>query len=283
MQTEFDLNYSEDALLTRVIFLASQNDLNIFVEDNNKEFEYEEIFERLLPDEFKINCIFPTGGKPFLEEAFNLFGTSQEYGKTFFIADGDFDIALGKPMIVADNFLYLNRYNIESYLLHKETIIRYMRPKMRKTLSETENILKYDGWISAVSPFFKKLFSLHFVVQKFCPTIENVNKGHARFLEANGLPRESEYTKYKAEIADIVPDLETKIEDATTLLESIYGRECVNFVCGKYFIGSLKSYLNQFANKKMNEDEVKAVLISGFDISELKYVSDKLFSYMLSN
>ena len=67
MQNEFDLNYSNDALLTRVIFLASQNDLNIFVEDTNKEYEYEEIFERLFSEDLRINCIFPTGGKPFLE------------------------------------------------------------------------------------------------------------------------------------------------------------------------------------------------------------------------
>ena len=59
MQNNFDLNYSDEGLLTRVIFLASQNDLNIFVEDVNKEYEYEEIFERLLSPDIRINCIFP--------------------------------------------------------------------------------------------------------------------------------------------------------------------------------------------------------------------------------
>ena len=93
MQNNFDLNYSDEGLLTRVIFLASQNDLNIFVEDVNKEYEYEEIFERLLSPDIRINCIFPTGGKPALETAYDLFGSSTEYGKTLFISDGDFYIA----------------------------------------------------------------------------------------------------------------------------------------------------------------------------------------------
>ena len=121
MNSEFDLTYSKDALLSRVLFLASKTELNIFVEDADKEYEYEEIFERLLPKGIKINCIFPTGGKKELEVAFSLFGSNIDYGKCFFIADGDFDIILGKRMIVADNFIYLKRYNIESYFLHKNT------------------------------------------------------------------------------------------------------------------------------------------------------------------
>ena len=276
------MNYSEEGLLTRVIFLASQNDLNIFVEDSNKEYEYEEIFERLFSRDLRINCIFPTGGKPFLEEAFTLFGMSCEYGKTFFIADGDFDEAMERDMIVADNFVYLRRYNIESYLLHKEAIIRFMRPKLRKTLCETENLLKYDEWYTTVAPFFKKLFSLHFVVQKYCPEVENVKRGYARFLESNGLPKEEEYDKYKAEISSFITELDEKLSDAIADLERVYGDDGVNFVCGKCYIGSLKLYLNTFVKKGLSDDDIKAVLISQFDVNELKYVSDKLFQYMTS-
>ena len=49
MKNKFELKYSDDALLARVLFLASSKELNIFVEDEGKEYEYEEIFERLLP------------------------------------------------------------------------------------------------------------------------------------------------------------------------------------------------------------------------------------------
>ena len=94
MKNDFDLVYSEEALLNRVLYLASSTEINIFVEDEGKEYEYEEILERLLSDDIKINLIFPTGGKLKLEEAYSLFGQSTEYGKCFFIADGDFDIAV---------------------------------------------------------------------------------------------------------------------------------------------------------------------------------------------
>lgn len=46
MNNKFDLSFSEDALLNRVLFISGKNKINLFVEDTNKEFEYEEIFEK---------------------------------------------------------------------------------------------------------------------------------------------------------------------------------------------------------------------------------------------
>ena len=57
-----DLQYSPDASVTRYYYFKDNQDVNIFVEDQNKEFEYEEIFSKLLPG-LKINSIFTTGGK----------------------------------------------------------------------------------------------------------------------------------------------------------------------------------------------------------------------------
>ena len=158
MSEGFDLLYSDEALLSRVIFLSSTESISVFVEDEYKEYEYEEIFENLLDSNVKISCIFPTGGKPKLEEAYDLFGKSNEYGKTFFIADGDFDSALEKKMICADNFLYLKKYNIESYLLNKSAIIKFMRPRLKKTIKETERIVNLDEWIVNIDSFFKCLY-----------------------------------------------------------------------------------------------------------------------------
>ena len=88
MKKDFDLVYSDEALLNRALYLASPTKINIFVEDDGKEYRYEEIFERLLSDGVKISCIFPTGGKQKLEEAYGLFGKSKEdENKTNILAD----------------------------------------------------------------------------------------------------------------------------------------------------------------------------------------------------
>lgn len=280
MDSEFDLTYSEDALLSRVLFLASKTELNIFVEDAGKEYEYEELFERLLPKEIKINCIFPTGGKPALEEAFDLFGSDEEYGKCFFVADGDFDIILGKKMIVADNFIYLKKYNIEGYLLHKDTVLKFMRPRLKKTLSETAEIIQYDQWLKTVTPYFQKLFSLHCVVQKNHSETQNVGRGIEQFIDKNGFPNEISFNRYKSEISSFVPDIDKKISEMLVLLETTYGYDSSNYICGKCFISSLKSMLNTKLDKKINYDELKSTLISGFDITSLFYVRDKLLDFL---
>ena len=57
------LSFSREALSNRSLFLAQLNDINIYVEDVGKEYEYEEIFERLFENNLNIFSIFPLGGK----------------------------------------------------------------------------------------------------------------------------------------------------------------------------------------------------------------------------
>lgn len=280
MENDFDLVYSNDALLSRVIFLASKTELNIFVEDTNKEYEYEEIIERLLSEDLKINCIFPTGGKPYLKEAYYLFGKSEDYGKCFFIADGDFDKILNIEMIVADNFIYLERYNIESYLLHKKTVLKYMRPKLKRQLCEVGKIINYDNWLNEVSVFFKKVFALHCLVQKYGLDITNVSRGAGYFIQKNGYPNTKAFEKYIKEIAPFIPNIDTQMNQMILDLETTYGEDARCFVCGKYFIYSLTLLLNTKIKRGFNSDDLKAELIHGFDISALKYISEKLYTYL---
>lgn len=47
------LSFSREALSNRSLFLAQLNDINIYVEDVGKEYEYEEIFERLFRSVYK--------------------------------------------------------------------------------------------------------------------------------------------------------------------------------------------------------------------------------------
>lgn len=282
MKNEFDLKYSDDALLSRVLYLASPTKLNIFVEDADKEYEYEEIFERLFPEEIKIDIIFPTGGKSKLEEAYELFGKSDEYGNCFFIADGDFDIALEREQKKASNFIYLKKYNIESYLLDKSAIIKFMRPKLKKILSEVEKRIDFETWEKEITPYLKSIFALHFIVQKNGIGIENVAKGSGFFLNHNnGLPNENNFNLYIREIKQQLPDVEVQLPDTIKKLESIYGNQVSCFVCGKYLIDSMARYLGtKMKTKKVGYGELKSYLISNFDISSLEYVKKQLLQYI---
>ncbi len=282
MKNDFDLVYSEEALLNRVLYLASSTEINIFVEDEGKEYEYEEILERLLSDDIKINLIFPTGGKLKLEEAYSLFGQSTEYGKCFFIADGDFDIALKRRQINAPNFVYLQKYNIESYLIQESCIANFMRPKLRKQIDETINIIDYKSWESIITPFFKTVFSLHFIVQNEKLGIKNVDRKAAFFVTTEGLPNKENLDRYIDEIEASFPNVKEEISFTIKRLEEIYGTDPTSFVCGKYYIDSLARFLSsKLSKKKVGYDELGTFLISNFNIESLAYIRDRLYSYIL--
>ena len=281
MNKGFDLVHSDEALLSRVLFLVSSTELNIFVEDDGKEYEYEEILERLLPSDIKINSIFPTGGKPKLEEAYELFGKSEEYGKCFFIADGDFDMALGRKQISASNFVYLEKYNIESYLIDVSCIGYFMRPILHEQLDKTKQIIDLPSWESEISSFFKQVFALHFIVQNHNLSIPNVSKGAGFFIEKNGLPKKENLERYIAEIEALLPNVKDEINTSIVELESIYGTDMTCFVCGKYLIESLARFLGSKLNKKkIGYEELERFLISNFNVASIKYIKDRLFSYI---
>lgn len=54
MENTDDLLYSSEAKTTEYLFFCDLNDINIFVEDEGKEFEYETIFKRLLGKKYRI-------------------------------------------------------------------------------------------------------------------------------------------------------------------------------------------------------------------------------------
>ncbi len=281
MSKNFDLVHSDEALLSRVLFLASSTELNVFVEDDGKEYEYEEILERLLPESIKINLIFPTGGKPRLEEAYELFGKSEEYGKCFFIADGDFYKALGRTQINASNFVYLEKYNIESYLIDESCIGIFMRPILHEQLDKTKQIIDFPSWKSEISSYFKQIFALHFIVQNNKLDIPNVSKGVGFFIENNGLPKKENLDRYIEDIERRLPNVKNEISANVGKLESIYGTDVTCFVCGKYLIESLARYLGTKLNKKkIGYEELERFLISNFNISSIEYIKDRLLSYI---
>ena len=88
---EKSLEYSFDASLNRTLFYSEFNDINIYVEDINKEYEYETVFKRLLGDEYRISSIFCMGGKIGVIKAFEENKKQNINDLNFYIVDGDFD------------------------------------------------------------------------------------------------------------------------------------------------------------------------------------------------
>lgn len=57
------LHFTKEAEINRYLFYADLNDINIFVEDKDREYEYETIFSRMFEGKYKIASIIAAGGK----------------------------------------------------------------------------------------------------------------------------------------------------------------------------------------------------------------------------
>ena len=281
MSNNTGLSYSPNGAFNRYIMKKRRGYIHFFVEDIGKEFEYEEILERMFPGSHQLRFqIFAMGGKKYVEEAFSR--TSGSTDKVFFIADGDLDRALGKQQVSAQNFVYLRKYNIESYLLYKPAVITFMRKKLGKEIDETTQIVDYESWECTVLPYLKSVFALHCLVQQNCQSEENVGKGPGYFFDSRGFPNYVRYNAYLTTINSQCTITQADIDNQCNTLEEIYGAEIGAFVCGKYLIHSLLYYLKSKCSKRRNLDidSLREYLISNFDVSLLDYLKERIEAYI---
>ena len=136
------LQYSDNGLMNRMIFLSTSNEINVIVEDVGKEYEYEQIFDRLFDGKIVVNHIFPMNGKPGVIKAFNQYGATYKDKKVFYIVDGDFDEIMEKKEIDDPQFIYLKDYNIEDYYIDKKAIIKYVSGRIKKSMSDVNTLVE---------------------------------------------------------------------------------------------------------------------------------------------
>lgn len=177
---EDGLFYSESALLNRVLFYSDYNDINIFVEDEFKEFIYENIFQRMFNYKIKINKILPMKGKKGVEKAFQEYGGAYDGKPAIYLVDGDFDLVMGKEMISSPR---ISDYDIK-YDLYKrkfETILsgdttklvcgKYLLASLSNYLREKADVrFKEDDFIYFLASFFD-IKTLDFVKERIVSII----------------------------------------------------------------------------------------------------------------
>ena len=97
-----DLLYSQEALATRFVLFQGLNEINLFVEDSNREHIYETIFRRMLGNQYNISAIFAVGGKPAVIERYKEFKSNTNGIKNYYIVDGDFDRYIYPDNMICD-------------------------------------------------------------------------------------------------------------------------------------------------------------------------------------
>ncbi len=271
--------FGGDGNLAKSLLCSSSNGVNFFVEDTNREFEYEIIFERLLGKDIKINSVVACDGKEGVKNSIAEFST-EEYQTTngicIFVVDGDFDNFFETKQSL-DNLLYLKYYNIECYFIEEESTKYYLRKKLKKTMSEIDPMIDFDKWYNNFVIDFKKLFALYLLVKENAPDIPNVGTGPHRYLNSDGRIITTEYNMYYNTVKHL--DTGNSLNNMITRIDDFCNSDYKKVICGKYMLESLRRYLVTKTNVQIGYDKFRECLLEVFDIQKLNYIKEEIFHY----
>lgn len=273
---EDGLFYSESALLNRVLFYSNYNDINIFVEDECKEFIYENIFQRMFNYQIRINKILPMRGKSGVEKAFREYGCLYDEKPAIYLVDGDFDLVMGKEMINNQNYIYLEKYNIESYYIDEKAVLKYMAGKMKITQNKVSEKIKYSEWEDMIYEALKELFINYMVAQNVFTEEKNVGISPHSYFYKNGYINIEKIEMYINSLKSRIFDYDIKYDLYKSKFETILFGDTTRLVCGKYLLASLSKYLREKAKVSFKEDDFIYFLASSFDIKTLDFVKNRI-------
>jgi hypothetical protein len=274
-----DLMYSSEALAARFLLFQGLNDINLIVEDKDREYIYETIFKRMLGEQYHISAIFAAGGKPAVKDRYNEFRSETNGVKNFYIVDGDFDRYIHEDDMINDPcFIYLETYNIENYFIDEEACLQFSKGHLKCLDNVVREKVSFNGWKERIISESTKLFLCYCFVQKFHPETENVSRSSFLFVnDKTGFERNGAYQKYwNEEILTLDSNALEKINEINDKYISINGNDHFNLICGKFLLDSLCAYLRNLFKATFSKDEFKWHLINHFDITKLDYVKNAI-------
>lgn len=278
-----DMQYSDEGEATRALLYQGLNDINIYVEDKDKEYIYETIFKRMLGDKIRIKAIFSCGGKNGVIKTYNEYGKALESVPNLYLVDGDFDRYISpKEMIIDDCFIYLKAYNIENYFVNQDATESFIKGKLRCCDTEVRKRVKFKEWERQIIDQAKKLFLCYCLVEKEQIGIETIKRGAYAFINnKTGFEKDGAYEAYWKQVQNAIPNAEGKLKLLVASYQKINGNDYFNLICGKFLLDSLFVHLKRISNNaKFNRDEFNWWLIDHFDASKLDYVKKNILSMM---
>lgn len=169
----YELQYSDDALDVRADMIdTDDSEIVVFVEDINKEYFYEKIFDRLFDNENMLLKPIGLGGK---NKVISRFNENKEKGENdyFYLVDGDFDRYIGIELIEDDRFIYLEAYNIENYIIDENVVYNFLTGRLKKTKSEVRDLFDFNKWKQKIVCESKKLFLCYSFILCYLNKIED--------------------------------------------------------------------------------------------------------------
>ena len=278
-----DLTFSSEATLTRAVLYHGLNDINLFVEDANRQFEYETIFKRLLGEKYCIKTIFAVGGKPEVKKSYGEFGANYHGVRNFYIVDGDFDRYIAcerEKMIEDDCFIYLKPYNIENYYIDEQACLLYAKGFLKQPDDIVRQTIDFPAWKNQIVSEAKKLFLCYCLVKTVSPKEKNVSRSPYEFIDGRtGFERtDGAFDIYLNHVKSLTENYDDCIQAIVSLYEAENGSDYFNLICGKFLLTSLMCHIRNKTGQKFKIDNLKWFLTNQFDIVRLNYIKERILT-----
>lgn len=277
-----ELVYSLESLYSRAIMLRKKQKVNIYVEDTDKEYEYETIFKRLLGEadyNKLINDITGLGGKQQVKKYYEANGSMTENAHNFYLVDGDFDRYIESESMIQDScFLYLETYNIENYLIDEKACECYSKSRLKCFDKEVHEKINFNHWKDSLVGQIYPLFLCFCLSQQEHLKEPTVSQSPGKFINyKTGIDvRDEEIQNYKQHIFENIDEPNKKLVLIKERYKQINGDDYFNLICGKFLFKCLCFYLVKIIGDFKHED-LRGYLISHFDIEKLSYVRQAIF------
>ena len=204
----------------------------------------------------------------------------------------DFDFLLKKDIIENPHFIYLEKYEIENYIVDENAIIRFLKNELECMESKAKSILKYDIWIKETYKKLYKLFIMYLIVQKYKIELHNTKGNENSYFSESGSvnkPKiENYYNILKQKLLEKDKDIEIEIQEIDNIVKFEYGSDMSKLIKGKYLIIGIRKYLSYIISsktktrRKVNEKFLIDYLFDFFDKSSLLFIKNKV-DYCLKN
>ncbi|WP_044748893.1 DUF4435 domain-containing protein [Bacillus alveayuensis] len=287
-QDSYDsLTYSIDGEFNLSLFLSSYNDLMIYVEDKDRPNIYESLFKRLLGNEIKIENIHLSGGKERVKELYKKY-KENPITPCFFIVDLDFDDLHEKEKVSDENFLYLDRYSIENYLVDEHVGGVFLNGRLQIGEEKCREIIKFKEWLNEISQGYKYLICIFLCIQSLELPIENTSEDAGRFIKDKSWELDSEKIQKYYEKALSLALQKGKYEEFLDLMEfydkkiqSLYHNEIWRVIPGKQLIKIFWRYLVGFCSyKTVYEDDFYHLAARECSLENLFFVKKAIMDYL---
>ncbi|WP_379159419.1 DUF4435 domain-containing protein [Paenibacillus sp. sgz5001063] len=283
--------YSNEAYLAFQILMSQSSDLIVFIEDDMGIHLYDILLKRLFSDSnIQIHVEAVSGKKNVIDVYQKSKQSTISANKIpcFFIADSDFDTILEKKMYNDANFLYLERYSIENYLVDEEAGINFVKGRTNENRRFCQNKINFELWLNDISTQMKKLVTIYCTIQKLGMNTENSSQSISRFTKKK-VPFEIDNKKVGDYLLnEVFRDYQrNKMYGFTKVylrmekkIRQTYNDEFWRVIPGKQLLQLFSFYLHKYTdNKGAHKMDFQNLACHCCDLSSLQFLKEHILFY----